>query len=806
MAVQTEQETLNMLKTLLDLIEKKAEVTGAKLRELKDRELTHQEMQEWLRFLRGITDDGKIVPRSALFKAEEKDRLDYITYQAKLHNKEELFKVLTNDDGTFSLLTNNEGMEFFAYYTELFDISHPDRAGEIREVSLANDIAAGIDDRSKTIIKGLSESQYLALTKKVYSAEDKFTFAASMHEKDGIKTYDVVVNSKNFMYGDKVNEKLGANDLFTTIIVEDSFRNEESELAIKNEAKLMDKILNYNGDAPMYVSQLLKGDEFLEVTKDKVTIINRNGGKIEIDKTSLDTKSFQVNVLRHFDKFSMPFELTDEICDKLKIDKANKYDICLNHARTGRDDDFTFIEKGKVKYPIPVNRNEIYNSLINFKKEFTRIIKKIELDAYKEYTNDYITKSKDFILKNVCPSIDGFETLSLKDKEAIFRQYQDNIKSNIKEFNPAKTNCNWEKVQTKSFNDALEAYNKANEASLKLHNNIVVPDEINDVLRNSSYNFNKTINELTEKMREGREAYNEFAKKIESDKMELKLNALTTSTSLNVLNSKFIEDKYREAVISGNDLNRANIMAADIIAKEIIKTNPSKLLDVNELSADIYNDYINKTKFDVIMNNVKEKYDVNIDAASKTIPEKPIFNEYIFKYSNETKDTYNVNAEYASYINKYTNIEKSINAAEKELSINSEKYKEEVAVWYEESFSKLALTGNGDELAVAYVKNLVYSEDSGPLSAIPDKLNGSVEAFSNMEIEHTVIDYKGVCIDEEHKDKKLYDLMGYDQMNLTHDESISSMNIARATNKNVQNTNERLYKSTTLSSPEIGDR
>ena len=183
MSVQTEQETLGMLRTLIDLLEKKAEATGVKLRELKDRELSHQEMQEWLRFLKGITNNGEIAPRSALLKKEDRDRCEYIINQAKLHKKDDLFKVLNNNDGTISLLTNDEGMDFFAYHNEIFDIAHPDRAGEIREVSLANDIAAGVDDRSKTIIKGLTEAQYLALTKKCILRKIDLLFAHQCMKK-----------------------------------------------------------------------------------------------------------------------------------------------------------------------------------------------------------------------------------------------------------------------------------------------------------------------------------------------------------------------------------------------------------------------------------------------------------------------------------------------------------------------------------------------------------------------------------------------------------------------------------------------
>ena len=83
MSVQTEQETLGMLRTLIDLLEKKAEATGVKLRELRDRELSHQEMQEWLRFLKGITNNGEIAPRSALLK--KKTVIDVNTSLIKLN-------------------------------------------------------------------------------------------------------------------------------------------------------------------------------------------------------------------------------------------------------------------------------------------------------------------------------------------------------------------------------------------------------------------------------------------------------------------------------------------------------------------------------------------------------------------------------------------------------------------------------------------------------------------------------------------------------------------------------------------------
>ena len=644
MAVQTEKETLDMLRTFIDMLEKKAQATGMKLRELRDRELSHQEMQQWLKFLGYITKDGQIMPKSITLNKNEKEKLEYILKQAEQNNVKDLFKTLDNKDGTITVMTNEDGFNFFIKHSVLYEISHPERAGEIREVSLKNDIDAAVDSRSKTVLKGLTENQYLALTKKVYNSNDKFTFASSVHEKNGVKTYDVVVNSNCFMGG----EDFGANDLCSFIIANKLCRNEESEKAIKTEYDLMNKILNYNEDEEMYVTQLFKGDEFLKVTKEGVTVINRNGEEIKINKNDMDKSSFQVNVLRHFDKFSMPFELSDEMCNKLKIEKNNKFDICMNHARTGKDDDFMLDDgKGnKTIIPIPINRNEIFKEAKERHKFIVKLVKVTEQDAYKKFSEEYINSSTSYIENKVLNELD----LEIDDthKNNIINKYKENLAKNIKVYNPSITNCFWNEIQRKALTAAIVSEG----INLNKELDFTVPEEINDKLRNNKISLSEGYEDIYSRLKE---------KDGEFEKLHKELNKAKISEQnayINTIDNKFIGKKCAEICNNGNGsiVNAKKVLLADTITKEVFKLDNTYKAQYNEIAESVYA----FTKKGINVNEMVDKITSSKKFCNINKEEllSNINNNSIYKYC--TANEKNVSEPVKHYLTNYIEIEDKI--------------------------------------------------------------------------------------------------------------------------------------------------
>ena len=943
MAVQTEKETLDMLRTLIDFVEKKANATGVKLRELRDRELSHKEMQQWLKFLSKVTQDGQVAPRSITLNAEDKDKIDYVFKQAELNGKSDLFKELKNDDNTITVLTNDEGFDFFVKQHELFDISHPERAGEIREVSLSNDIAAATDDRSKTIIRNLSEDQYLALTKKVYKAEDRFTFVAMKKNENGKTTYDIMVDTKNYMNGNRVNGKFGANDIYSFIIADKVFHNQEYMEAIREENSLMERVLNYNEEGKFYVSQLYKGDQFMIVEKNKVTIVDRNNNRVVIDKAKIGKENFQINVLRYWDKFSVPFEVTENICKNRGYDVSDIENLCLNHAKSGNDRDFLIIKEGKLVPPIPVSKGEDSVKMLANRKDLVLLIKSAEAKAFDSCISNYVKDVSSYVEKNILDK--HYPEMDKSSKESFIINFEKNLVKNIKEFRP-DIKGNFEKTAQKSFNETV--YKTGLE---KKDISLNIPAETNKTLPNIEKAMQEEVNKSLSRLSKIKESYKEdvinslkrsfdsdiynkiktrgyefiasdikrqaaeqyikkcndmFTKKDGKENNKAQASYIVPNIDVEDYATAYQMAKVMESVSKDpeafdyNVKNTYNIIRkyghkeAEVALSETI-SNPQAFKealskdetyqkifagdlevldsfkrDFNE-KVKLINDEINKIKDNyapkLVKDNkacVNEKYSRLKEAGlSKFVADKlneekgynkkdvifaesignaivaadPHINLINFKQNvydklikNDANETDIINAvakrcdidketltkNISEEMSKTGDLVESANTIinetdkkyndESRYTLDENQYSKTVRKWYEESANKMVLAGDGDKLVTAYIKELAYTEDQGPLADIPDTIDGTMKEYENVVVEHYAIDEKGNCLNEDDRGKNIKDILGYDERNMIIDEKVSNINTARMANQNMQKMENKIYKKNSVETPSYDER
>ena len=118
----------------------------------------------------------------------------------------------------------------------------------------------------------------------------------------------------------------------------------------------------------------------------------------------------------------------------------------------------------------------------------------------------------------------------------------------------------------------------------------------------------------------------------------------------------------------------------------------------------------------------------------------------------------------------------------------------------------MVLAGDGDRLVTAYIKELAYTEDQGPLADVPDTINGTLKEYENVVVEHYAIDEKGNCLNEDDRGKNIKDILGYDDLNMVIDEKVSNINTARMANQNMQKMENKIYKKKSVEAPSYDER
>lgn len=143
---------------------------------------------------------------------------------------------------------------------------------------------------------------------------------------------------------------------------------------------------------------------------------------------------------------------------------------------------------------------------------------------------------------------------------------------------------------------------------------------------------------------------------------------------------------------------------------------------------------------------------------------------------------------------------------ESRYTLDENQYSKTVRKWYEESANKMVLAGDGDKLVTAYIKELAYTEDQGPLADIPDTIDGTMKEYENVVVEHYAIDEKGNCLNEDDRGKNIKDILGYDERNMIIDEKVSNINTARMANQNMQKMENKIYKKNSVETPSYDER
>lgn len=399
---ETWERMVSFLKNFLMLIDRKNEnKEERKLQEITLAELRRERQDVANLLARGVP--YTISPDHAgVVKAFEKE----------LKNAPEDVKgrsnVLINkqyENGTVVIWVNGEAEKLLQQSIKNYVLTTPS-IGHVRELS-KQDFLDSLDspkDNRVTIIKDLSEEQYNNLTKRIYNNSRTFTFNATVHtNKDGKNTYDVAVKNEHYISGGK--KMLGNANMFTTVVTAGVVKNPEGEASIAYDKKLLDKVLNYSGDTPMYVAQPMTAGAYLKVTKDKVEVLDRGDtvrvySRPEIGSEGFEDKqkSFIQRTVKEFDSLRQPVEINDNIKEIMKSNLGKDIDDKIleqtlsDHSVTGRDSDFCVLKDDRWCAPRPTYHNQSYAKLTPARTAMEDTLMTIRKNAFVQGKTEFVSE------------------------------------------------------------------------------------------------------------------------------------------------------------------------------------------------------------------------------------------------------------------------------------------------------------------------------------------------------------------------------------------------------------------------------
>lgn len=702
MAVDTSNEIMSYLKRFADWLESMTKKMKENAQFAEQQRLLDRQYQQELELYKYITVDGTLAPKMLTIN-NDPDLVKYITQKAE----EEGYKFKLHEDartGQCIILCNEDTANYFNQQKILFAIQDPSKSGYIREVSVENFEKTLTSNNEMVVIKNLTEQQYLNLTRKSYDTKNAFSFVATEQiNNKGEKSYTIAVDNKNYLNAATLS---GKDDMFTALAINDIFPNKALEASNKYEADLEMKIFNYDKDEPMYIAQLTNGDSYLKVERDKITVFNANDESKTFYKVPGKERDFAVDVMRIYDNYKNPIEITDDIINKKITPSGMSLENYLaNHIHTGLDQDFgTYnINTKSFDFPRPLGTENLSEEALNLKNMLGKELKNIERLAKTEQCKDYITKCATWakaqgIASGMSPEIAN--TFSIKYKVALHNA--------LMEHNPAVNNKGWADIQQKAISAAQKAIdpngNYINSSDIAMS----YPIEYNEYLKGKPLDLEKAANNVLVPYREIQSRYKEF------------------SASLSDTVTKRMADPETQKVISN-------------IVNEKISKNPNFAA---QLEKETISD-LEKMHYSKDNEEYKKVYNDLYESKAK--------NMYMKLHSDATKE------------------------------VENKILKEERTAWYEETKGILALDDKG-ELVNAYIKELAFTSDSGPLSDIPDKIDGTVKSFSMLEKDEFEIDNEGNLLNEGRSGQTLRSVMNYDEHNYNIDKNVQDLNLARAEN------------------------
>lgn len=453
----------NELKTTKEIIELFRDTVMTLLKygeDEADRILNEMRNKKLILMYGAVLGDGQTMPEPYIIK--DPDLVEFIKKELDNVNK----GITMGDEGYFPavLMKNAAG-----YPTYMINPKDRDRfesilmkyyvkTNEIISEIPTNDFEEYAKGEQATVLKGLTEDQYLYIAEKTKNNPESYSFSA---QRDIDGTYCVTVLSRNML----TNKNADASFFAGLTVAKALDKDSEIYKNLRYNKDLLNEIMSYNDEShPMYISQARNAGQFMKVSIDPETnqricqVFNGDtSSPIATIKTSRDAladPAYLQDVLRYYNHMVEPvriYDMTVQELDKLKTETADpdkiteltnmkKYINSLNeqhvkletairqHALTGDDRDFA---AGNLLRPM-VSGKETYKEEV-----FKTYGKFVEKEAIKRTVID-LNEANKIQLQNVAAKygIKGkeFENLVYKFNNGLM--YNKNYLSTIQAGEP----------------------------------------------------------------------------------------------------------------------------------------------------------------------------------------------------------------------------------------------------------------------------------------------------------------------------------------------------------------------------------
>lgn len=389
------QQSIKNAAELAEFIRKCLDQHAKNKQRMWDAKKMHWEAEQKVKLLAQITDNGKVLPVMLTYKKQDMKLYNYVMDKVNAYNSSEktkdTVKVISfkNANGEPVILTNEAGRQKLADFRMQYAV---EIGGYVSEIP-TDRFCSIVKQEKVAIINNVSEDQYNFISGKVWGRKNDFSFTA---EKNLDGTYKLAVLAKNYVDSTKRATK---DDIFSSLISEKIANTDANKESLKYEKKLEKKVMLYDKDEPMYISQLRSGGIYMKVEKDKVTIMNASEGEIVIPKEKGKEEAYLTDVYKFYDRLIEPVEVTNEIKDKAGMHGKTVEEFLDRHAKTGLDEDFLVDKNGKQEYvrPICEDQQEIQFKA-DYAKQYTQEVSNMAVNCQSDiYVARYAEKLKDIL-------------------------------------------------------------------------------------------------------------------------------------------------------------------------------------------------------------------------------------------------------------------------------------------------------------------------------------------------------------------------------------------------------------------------